>query len=87
MPLTELAIRTAKAQGKIIKLSDRGGLQLWITPDGAKRWRVAYRSGGAQKALAIGVYPTVGLKQARDALQDAKRLLASGIDPMAARAA
>jgi integrase len=44
-----------------------------------------YRFGGAQKALAIGVYPDVGLKQARDARQDAKRLLSSGVDPMAAR--
>jgi integrase len=85
MPLTELALRTAKRQTKITKLSDGGGLQLWITPDGAKRWRLAYRFGGAQRALAIGVYPTIGLKQARDARQDAKRLLSSGVDPMAAR--
>jgi integrase len=85
MSLTELAVRTAKAQGKITKLSDGGGLQLWITPDGAKRWRLAYRFGGAQKALAVGVYPTVGLKQARAARQEAKRLISSGIDPMAAR--
>jgi integrase len=67
------------------KLSDGGGLQLWITPDGAKRWRLAYRFGGAQKALAIGVYPTVGLKQARDARQNAKRLLTNGVDPAAAK--
>jgi integrase len=85
MPLTELAVKSAKAQGKITKLSDGGGLQLWITPDGAKRWRLAYRYARAQKALAIGVYPAVGLKQAREARQDAKRLLADGIDPSAAR--
>jgi integrase len=85
MSLTELNVKSAKAKGKITKLSDGGGLQLWITPDGAKRWRLAYRFGGAQKALAIGVYPVVGLKQARDARQDAKRLLAEGVDPMAAR--
>lgn len=60
MSLTELAIRSAKAEGKITKLSDGGGLQLWVTPDGAKRWRVAYRFGGKQKVLAVGVYPTVG---------------------------
>ena len=85
MSLTELAVRTAKTQGKITKLSDGGGLQLWITPDGAKRWRLAYRFGGAQKALAIGVYPAVGLKQARDARENAKRLLASGVDPSVAK--
>ena len=85
MALTEIAVKASKARGKITKLSDGGGLQLWVTADGAKRWRLAYRFGGSQKALAIGVYPDVGLKQARDARQAAKRLLAGGVDPMAAR--
>lgn len=85
MPLTELAVKSAKPQGKITKLSDGGGLQLWITPDGAKRWRLAYRFGGAQKVLALGVYPAVSLKQARDARQDAKRLLGTGINPSEAK--
>jgi integrase len=85
MALTELTVKSAKAQGKITKLSDGGGLQLWVTPDGAKRWRLAYRFGGAQKVLSVGVYPAVALKQAREARQEAKRLLSIGIDPMAAR--
>src|SRR5277367_2891981 len=85
MPLTELSIRSAKAETKITKLSDGGGLQLWVTPYGAKRWRLAYRFGGAQKVLAIGVYPTIGLKDARVARQDAKRVLASGLDPSIAK--
>jgi integrase len=85
MALTELAVRSAKAEGKITKLSDGGGLQLWVTPDGAKRWRLAYRFAGGQRVLAIGVYPTVGLKEARVARQDAKRLLATGLDPSEAR--
>jgi integrase len=85
MPLTELAIRSAKAAGNITKLSDGGGLQLWVTPDGAKRWRLACRFAGGQKALAIGVYPTIGLKDARAARQDAKRLLAAGLDPSQAK--
>ena len=67
MPLTELQVRSAKPQPKIAKLSDGGGLQLWVTPDGAKRWRLAYRFAGGQKLLAIGVYPSVGLKEARTA--------------------
>jgi integrase len=81
MALTDLAIKRALPGPKIIKLSDGGGLQLWITPDGAKRWRLAYRFGGAQKALAIGVYPEVGLKAARDARDGARRNLAQGQDP------
>jgi len=85
MPLTELAVRNARAENKIVKLSDGGGLQLWLTPDGGKRWRLAYRFGGAQKTLAIGVYPAIGLKDARAARDDAKKLLSAGIDPSAAK--
>jgi integrase len=81
MALTDLAIKRARPGAKIIKLSDGGGLQLWITPDGAKRWRLAYRFGGMQKAFAIGVYPSVGLKDARDAREAARKTLARGQDP------
>src|SRR5271163_50838 len=81
MRLNDLAIKRAKPGPKIIKLSDGGGLQLWVTPDGAKRWRLAYRFRGAQKTLAIGVYPGVGLKDARDAREGARRALGRGLDP------
>lgn len=81
MTLTDLEIRRAKAGDRLAKLSDGGGLQLWITPDGAKRWRLAYRFSGAQKTLAIGVYPTIGLREARAARDKAKKQLAEGQDP------
>jgi integrase len=81
MPLTDIEIRTAKPGARLVKLSDGGGLQLWIMPDGAKRWRFAYRLGRAQKLLAIGVYPATGLREAREAREEAKRLLADGQDP------
>jgi integrase len=81
MALTDRGIRAAKAGKVIVKLSDGGGLQLWVTPDGAKRWRLAYRHNGRQKTLAIGVYHTVGLREAREARDAARRLLASGQDP------
>jgi len=82
MALTDLAIKRALPGAKIMKLSDGGGLQLWITPDGAKRWRIAYRFGGSQRALAVGVYPDVGLKDARDAREAARKILARGEDPL-----
>ena len=81
MALTDLAIKRARPGAEDLKLSDGGGLQLWVTPDGAKRWRLAYRFGGAQKTLAIGVYPEVGLKHARDARESARQNLAHGQDP------
>jgi len=81
MPLTDLGIRRALPGAKILKLSDGGGLQLWVWPDGAKRWRIAYRFGGVQKTLAVGVYPDIGLKDARNAREAARKILAQGDDP------
>jgi integrase len=82
MPLTDAAIRAAKPrEGRTIKLSDGGSLQLWVVPSGSKLWNVAYRFSGKQLKLSLGAYPTVGLKDAREQRDAAKRLLAAGIDP------
>ena len=85
MAFTDLAIKRALPGEKIVKLSDGGGLQLWITPDGAKRWRIAYRFGGSQKTLAVGVYPDIGLKDARLARDAARKTMAGGEDPWSRR--
>lgn len=81
MALSDVAIRAAKPASTIRKLSDGGGLQLWITPAGGKIWKQAYRFNGAQKTLTIGPYPTFSLAEARAARDAAKRLLVSGADP------
>jgi integrase len=81
MPLTDMKCRNAKGQIKLQKLSDGGGLHLLIKPDGAKYWRLAYRWRGKQRTLSIGVYPTVGLTEARTAREEAKRNLAADLDP------
>lgn len=81
MSLADMAIRTAKVGATLQKLSDGGGLQLWITPGGSKLWRLAYRFDGKQKKLSLGVYPEIGLADARKARDEAKKLLASGGDP------
>jgi integrase len=83
--LNDTRIRTIKPHKRPIKLSDSGGLYLLISPHGSKLWRLAYRFGGKQKTLAIGAYPTSTLKAARDKREEAKRLLANGIDPSAQR--
>jgi len=85
--LTDLQIRKAKPGDKLAKLSDGSGLQLWIYPDGAKRWRLAYTFAGKQKTHAIGVYPAVTLEKARVARDEAKAALAEGVEPGAARKA
>jgi integrase len=81
MPLTDLECRKAKAPQKLTKLSDMGGLQLWVYPTGSKLWRFAYRFGGKQKSLALGRYPATTLLQARMARDEAKVLLGEGSDP------
>jgi hypothetical protein len=73
--------RNAKGKIKPHKLSDGGGLHLLVNADGAKYWRLAYRWHGKQRTLALGVYPAVGLVEARAARDDAKRSLAANIDP------
>jgi len=79
--LTDAHVRNAKPRTRPIKLSDAGGLHLLIQPHGSKLWRMAYRFVGKQRTLALGIYPTVGLQEARAQRDAAKRLLAKGIDP------
>src|SRR4051794_28525623 len=75
MPLTDLDCQHAKPAARVRKLSDGGGLQLWILPTGSRSWRLAYRQQGKQKLLTIGRYPVVSLEQARRAREEAKKRL------------
>ena len=81
MSLSEMQCRMVRPGPKLEKLSDSGGLQLWVHPNGSRLWRLAYRYGGKQKLLALGPYPAISLADARDARDEAKRLLALGQDP------
>ena len=81
MPLTDIKIRTVKPASKPLKLSDGGGLFLFVTPSGGKWWRLKYRFGGKEKLLSLGVYPEISLKDARDRREQARKQLANDIDP------
>jgi len=81
MALTDTAIRNAKPSEKPRKLTDEKGLFLLVTPNGGKWWRLKYRFGGKEKLLSLGVYPDVGLKDARERRDETRTLLARGIDP------
>lgn len=86
--LTDVEIRKAKAtDGKPRKLSDAKGLFLYITPQGSKLWRMAYRFNGKQKTLHFGEYPLVSLEKAREEREKARRKLLDSIDPAAAKKA
>lgn len=80
-PLTDLALRRAKPSDRTQKLFDGGGLYLEISPKDGRWWRLKYRFDGKEKRLALGVYPEVPLALARQRREDARHLLARGIDP------
>src|SRR6185369_17128893 len=81
MPLTDSAIRATKPADKPIKLFDERGLLLLVDPSGGKWWRFRYRFDGKHKSLSMGVYPDVSLAKARERRDEARKLLADGIDP------
>ena len=81
MAISDVTVRNAKPASKPIRLFDGGGLYLEVSPSGGKLWRLKYRFGGKEKRLALGKYPEVGLKDARERREEARRLLANDIDP------
>lgn len=85
--LTDARCKAAKPADKPVKLFDGGGLHLWISPSGAKVWRLAYRIGGKPKTMSLGPYPEVSLAEARSKRDQHKASLRDGADPMAPRRA
>ena len=81
MALTDTAVRNAKPGEKPAKVFDERGLFLLVTPAGGKWWRFRYKFDGKEKLLSVGVYPDVGLKDARVRRDAARKLLTDGIDP------
>ncbi len=79
-PLTDVAIRNAKPRPKTFKLADGGGLYLEVMPAGGKSWRMKYRHHGVEKRVSFGMWPAVGLQEARKLRDEGKALLAQGID-------
>ena len=90
MPLlTEVRLRSAKPREKPYKLFDELGLFLLVMPNADRHkgrlWRLRYHYGKSEKLLSLGSYPDVPLKRAREKRDQARRLLADGVDPSAQR--
>lgn len=83
--LSDAKVRSASARAKPYKLADGDGLFLLVMPSGSKYWRMKYFFGGKEKLLALGVYPEVGLADARERRMDARKQLAAGKDPAQAK--
>jgi hypothetical protein len=85
--LTRLQVENAKPQDKPVRLFDGRGLYLEVATNGSRYWRFKYRFAGKEKRLSLGVYPEVGIKEARDRREDARKLVQSRIDPAEQRKA
>lgn len=81
MPLTDIIIRNAKEKEKQYKLLDEKGLHLLIHPNGGKYWRLRYRFANKENMLALGIYPEISLKEARDKRDEVRKLIREGINP------
>lgn len=80
--LTHIQITSAKPAAKPYKLSDSQGLHLTVRPNGSKLWRMSFRYLGKQKTLHIGPWPEISLADARARREDARKTLATGLDPV-----
>lgn len=80
--LNDKAVQAAKPEAKQYKIADGDGLALIVKPNGTKLWWFRYRFGGKEKTLALGTYPVISLKDARERTQEAKKLLVNNKDPM-----
>jgi integrase len=85
--LSEAKIRASKPRERPYKVFDERGLFMLVTPSGSRLWRFRYRHRGVEKLLALGAYPDVPLKRAREKRDEARRVVADGVDPSAKRQA
>lgn len=80
-------IENAKPRDKPYKLADGEGLHLLVTPKGKKQWRFRYRFNGKENMLSFGAFPAVSISDARRKRDDARKLIAKGLDPSAQKRA
>ena len=81
MSLTDRQLMALKPKSKPYRVFDGGGLHIYVSTAGGKLWRMTYRHNKITRLLSFGAYPAVTLKMARDKRDEAKSLLAQGIDP------
>jgi integrase len=81
MALTDTAVRQARPAGKDYKLRDSDGLALLVRAGGGKAWDFRFYWASEQSRISLGTYPEVSLKEARERREQARALIAKGVDP------
>jgi hypothetical protein len=85
IPSPSLPSSTRPPKDKQYKLADGGGLHLLVQPNGSKLWRLRYRFNGQENMLAFGMFPSTTIAKARAKRDEARALLASGMNPSVKR--
>jgi len=79
--VSDAALRSAKPRDKNYKIAVGGGLYLEVTSKGSKLWRWKYRIDGKENRYAIGSYPEISLREARDVVESARKQVKQGLHP------
>lgn len=77
-PLTANQVKNAKPKDKLYKLSDGGGLALWVYPTGGRSWKLSFVQDGKQQTISLGRYPDFSLAEAREWREEIRRKRAHG---------
>ncbi|MDH1706799.1 tyrosine-type recombinase/integrase [Acinetobacter johnsonii] len=80
MSLTDVMCKKAQPQEKQYRLSDTNGLSLRIDPNGKKYWSIRYTENGQRKSKALGIYPELSLKRAREIVLDLRYKLKNTVE-------
>lgn len=83
--LSNAAVKAARPQPRAYKMFDERGLFLFVAPTGLRAWRMRYKIAGREKLLSLGQWPDVQLVDARDRAEEARGLVAQGVDPSVKR--
>lgn len=78
-------VHPGKGRNVCFSVGGVDGLQLQVTPTGARSWLLRVIVKGKRRQLGLGAYPDVPLAQARERAREIKQKIWDGIDPLEER--
>jgi hypothetical protein len=81
MGLSELGIKALKPKSQRYQVTDSRGLSIEVFPTGGLAWRYRYQFEGKTQKLAMGKYPQISLKAARQKRDEYAVMIANGQSP------